>query len=194
MLSLEKVAFRLQSLWHLIFNRSLEVKTIEIINPDLTPWAKQKSGSAKKGISETIHDIQLKLFELIHVLKVEKVLISDASLKIFSADTVSESFLSINHLTLKLDDIEILPSINDTTPQIKLDGSLTLLNPTIHLPDTNIVAKLCKLEATLANRSLAIDEPDFSIANANNQKQKLTLSSIRVNQFNWERYVKEGII
>lgn len=193
-LTLEKVEFRLQSLWHLVFNRSLEVKTIEIIQPDLTAWAKQNSGSAKKGISETIYEIQLKIFELIHALKVEKVLLSDASLKIFGTDTAAGSFLSINHLTLKLDDIEILPSLNDTTPQIKLDGSLTLLNPTIHLPDTNIVTKLGKLEATLANRSLAIDELDFSITNANNQNQKLTLSSIRVNQFNWDRYVKEGII
>lgn len=193
-LSLEKVEFRLHSLWHLIRNRSLEVKTIEIIKPELTAWAKKNAGSGKKGISETIYGIQLKLFEIIDVLKVEDVLIGDASLKIFSADEAEGSFFAINHLTLKLGDIQVLPSLNDSTPNIKLDGSLTLLKPDIHLPDSNIAASLGKLQAIISSRSLIVDELDFSIANADNQKQKLTLSSIRVNKLNWERYLKEGVI
>ena len=193
-LSLERVEIRLHSLWQLLVKRKLEVKTIEIIKPDLTTYAKKKSGSAKKGISETIYDIQLKLFEIIDVLKVEKVFISDAALKIFSADLTDGTFLALNHITLKLDDIQILPSTNAATPQIKLDGTLTLLNPTIHLPDTNIVAKLGKMQASISNGSLAIDELNFSINAADNRTQKLSLSSIRINQFNWHRYVKEGII
>lgn len=193
-LSLERVEIRLHSLFHLLVNRKLEVKTIEIIKPDLTTFAKKESGSAKKGIAATIYDIQLKLFEIIDVLKVEKVLISDAALKIFSADTAEGSFLALNHITLKLDDIQILPSTNAATPQIKLDGALTLLNPSIHLPDTNIVAKLGKLQASISNRSLAIDELDFAFAASDKRTQKLILSSIRINQFNWDRYVKEGLI
>lgn len=193
-LSLERVEIRLHSLFHLLVNRKLEVKTIEIIQPDLTTYAKKESGSAKKGIAETIYDIQLKLFEIIDVLKVEKLFISDAALKIFSADLAEGSFLALNHITLKLDDIQILPSTNAATPQINLDGTLTLLNPAIHLPDTNIAAKLGKLQASISNRSLAIDELDFAFAAADNHTQKLTLSSIRINQFNWDRYVKEGVI
>jgi len=193
-LSLERVEIRLHSLFHLLVNRKLEVKTIEIIQPDLTTYAKKESGSAKKGIAETIYDIQLKLFEIIDVLKVEKLFISDAALKIFSADLAEGSFLALNHITLKLDDIQILPSTNAATPQINLDGTLTLINPAIHLPDTNIAAKLGKLQASISNRSLAIDELDFAFAAADNHTQKLTLSSIRINQFNWDRYVKEGVI
>ncbi len=193
-ISLEKVEIRLESLWNLLWNRKLEVKTIEFIKPALTAYAKKKTGSAQKGISETINEIQLKLFEIIDVLNVKNVTIEDAALKIYGADEVNNSFLSITHVNLTLKDILILPSTNDTTPQIKLTGSLTLLKPDIHLPSDNISAKVGKLSADISNTSLAIDELDFSITSAENKTQKLTLSSIDISHFNWDRFLKEGLI
>lgn len=192
----EKVEIRLESVMHLVFDRQLAVQKIEFLQPSIVAYAKKKEANTeKKDISETIQTAQQKLFDLIDILNVKNLTITDAGIKIFTNDSAQKKYFSVNHFNLNLHDIDIEKAQNGGKPIFKLDGKLNFDHPDIHLPDSTISASLANLTASIANYSLQIDSLELNISGGEvRQPQSVKLSMIKIANMHWSRYLQEGIL
>lgn len=194
-LAFDKLEIRLHSIFHLLFRKNLEVQKIELIKPEIITYAKTKKGDTEKhGIPETIQKIQSGILQTIEVLKLEDVKILDASLKIVSKDSLSGSYLYINHINLNLTNIYFDRKIAGSKEGWRFQGALILEKPTIHLPNSRISASVSRLEANVTTRSLTIDTLDLTIKGKESKQQHLKLSTLHISHLNWKRFLQEGII
>jgi hypothetical protein len=194
MLGIEKLEVRLNSVVNLVFRKNLEVLKIEIIKPEITTYANSKAGTNKNGIPEIIQKIQNTILQSIEVLDVKVVSIEDASLKIYSSDTLSNGFFAIDHINLHLTDIYLDKEVNRKGEGLRMKGALILLNPYVHFPDSNITVNVNKLEANVTNNSLLIDTLELWVHGKEQRSQQVKLSTLRISHLNWNRFLKEGII
>lgn len=193
-ISFARVEIRINSILALLFRKQLVVRKIEFVSPDITVYARQRSGIEKKGIAQTIHEVQSKLLQVLHSLNVTNFNLSDGALTLYTADTVANTYLGVNHINLVLQDIELSQSPESKRLLSNVDGYLQLNNPKIHLPSENSAVEIGQLKADLSTRSLYIDSLKLVTGLEKNDPQKVKLSSLDLIGFNWDKFLSTGII
>lgn len=185
------IKVKLRSVWGLITNNRLEVELLQVNRPSLVTYAKNKSGTDKKGIAESIKEIQDNLFKAFNVLKVKQSHIKDASLKIYSSEDNGEYFF-INHINIDLANISFKKrSIGP--PKLKGQGEITIKNPTIHLVDSSVLVSMGSLKANSLTSDLEIDSLYFIQQRQNGVPEEVQFSKLSINNFKWQRLLNEGV-
>lgn len=186
----DSIELKIGSLWALLFNNKLYVKTIQIHRPSIIAYGQHKTDSTKKSVAQTIGAMQQKLFEAFNELNVRDALIEDAAIRINDARNASQYF-SLNHIHILLQGLDVGKEAPVNAP-LFTNGRITLRRPDIHLEDSSLQIQLGKLIVDGIKGDLEIDSLDISYRTPNDAAEKVQLNSIDVRNFNWNRFLQEG--
>ncbi len=193
--SVDSLDIGIAGLWQLVVQKDIDLTNLNIIHPEIVVINNDTATGKKKLFNVPLNEIQNALMRSLTALKVDRCRIADAGI-VYDQNRHDKQPLMINHIFIDIDSLGIRPLPGNSTNGENFYAAIKLFldHPDVQLPDTSLKVEIRDLLVDTRKNQFSVNQ--FKMAGRYNggSVDSISLSKIRVRNFNWPRWLQEGII
>lgn len=184
----------LSGIWSLISNKRFHLRKVSISHPQINAYNSETSTVEKMSFNLRLREMQDALVKSLSEFNVDECQISDAGI-FYQQNMGGRQPLSINHITLNIDSLRAVKHAEaDTAFGFTANVRLFINKPIIQLPDTSMKAEVGTLLLDTRQSLFTVNQFNLYAHKNGNTVGSINLSEIRMKNFNWLRWLKEGVV
>ncbi len=182
-------------LWPLITNKNFALGKVHLIHPMVRVYDTDTTSVTRKPLNLALADIQHALVSTLSAFNVEKCKIDNAGLTYLQSKQGSHPF-SVNHIYLDINNLHAVTLKNKSDSAVNFEADIRLFidKPFIQLPDTSANLYLENLLLDTKQNVFTVNRFNLFQNNNNGTVDSINLSNIKLRNFNWPRWLKEGVV
>ncbi len=191
----DSISLQVTKLWPLLAARNFTLGNVHIIRPLIKVYDTDTTNAIRKPLNLAIADIQRALVTTLSAFNVDDCIIDNAGIAYQQSKKGGRPLL-VNHIYLGIKNLHAIKENgdNDTTVNFKADIRLFLNKPFIQLPDTSTDVFVDNLMLDTKKNVFTVNSFNLFERNDNGSIDSINLSNIKLSNFNWPRWLKEGLI
>lgn len=184
----------LSGIWSLISNKRFHLRKISISHPQINVYNRDTGTVEKISFNIRLKEMQDALVKSLAEFNVDECIIKDAAI-FYKQNINGWQPLSINHITLSIDSLRVIKKDNaDTAIGFQADVRLSLNKPIIQLPDSNMKVEVGTLMLDTKQQLFTVNQFNLYSYKKGSTVGSINLSEIRLKNFNWMRWLQEGVV
>lgn len=182
-------------LWPFITNKNFNLNKVHVMHPIVKVYDSDTATISKKPLNMVLTDMQQALVSSLSEFNVKECIIDDAAIA-YQHNLKGKRPFSIDHIFFNIDNLHATRQNNDhdTIVSFNADIKLFIDRPSIQLPDTSADVYIQNLLIDTRRNVFSVNRFNLHERNDNGSVDSITLSNIHFRNFNWKRWLKEGVV
>lgn len=193
-ISADSVYLEVSKLWSLITRKNFSLGNVNVTRPLVKVYDKDTT-VISKPLNIALSDMQQSLLSSLTTFNVEQCVIEDAGIA-YQRHQKDRRPFSIDHIYLYIDSLHTVEGsdANKGAGNFKAFVKLFIDRPSIQLPDTSATVYIQNLFLDTRRNVFSVNRFNLRDKNINGTVDSISLSNIHLRHFNWNRWLKEGVV
>ncbi len=191
----DSFSVRVTKLWSLLNKKNLSLENIRIIHPLIKVYELDTTAIQHKPLNRVIDELQHALVNTLADFSISNCRIDDAALSYVQIKK-DRGPLHINHIWLNIENLRAVrhTETSDSIFSFEADVVLLINKPQVLLPNPNTTVSIDKLLLNTKQNTFTVSSLNLYNGNKQGTVDSINLSNVSLKKFNWNRWLREGIV
>lgn len=193
--SADSLSLQVTRLIPLLSRRNLSLENVKIIRPVVKVYDRDTTPNVHKTLNQALDDIQHALLTTLTDFSIRNCRIDDAGIT-YHQNKKDTRPLFVNHVWLNIRNLHTMRhnEAGDNPSSFEADINLQIKKPFIQLPDPSVDLYVDNVFVDTRSNVFTVNMLNLYERNDKGTVDSINLSKISLKQFNWNRWLKEGLI